>query len=198
MKRFLVLIIICGTINVHAQNEKRNYLGGHVSFGKSNYSSDDRIGDAVNRDYTGINYFTFGFDYSHRDSGGFEVGTGISVTSNKMALVSNLMFAQNNKFKYDETLFIFSIPVNLKLHFLKYLFVGAGLSFNYHPRMGYTWGVGGKINIGAEYTFNSGISVSISPEMQSNILNLGSSPEGSIGTDKLTQKGINIGLGYRF
>ena len=201
MKKFIaVLIIICGATSGYGQVERKHYIGGHVSYGVSDYSSEsDNSTLFGSKSYAGDNYLTIGLDYSYRDSEVFEIGTGISVTFNDMTISSTYwnFGSGSSSSESDDQFFIFSVPLHLKFHFLKYLFVGGGLSLNYHPSKGYTWGVGGNISIGAEYTFRSGLTVSISPEIQSNLLNFASFGD-SYGIDKLTQKGISIGLGYKF
>ena len=102
---------------------------------------------------------------------------------------------------YDDNLFIFSLPLRLKYHFLKYLFIDGGASVNYHPSKGYKWGVGFGVGLGAEYIFNNGFVVSFAPNIKLNFLDEEESDNRihtNIMPDKLTQWGIKFGLGYIF
>jgi hypothetical protein len=201
MKKIIVLLIIIGgTIHAYAQNEKNKYLGGYISIGSISYSDGAKYGLDVYKDYAGKNYLTMGFDYHHRNSEVFEVCTGIAVTSNNMDYLSTSYFESNgHTSEYAETFFILSAPFHLRAHFLQYLFVDGGVCLNYHPNKGYTWGVGSSLGFGAEYVFESGITVSLSPMMQWNYLNFSNKfTGGDSEMDKLIQKGINIGVGYRF
>ena len=111
---------------------------------------------------------------------------------------ANHYFNDPKTYEYNEKFFIFSVPLHLKVHFLKYLFIDGGVSFNYYPSTGYTWGVGAGIGIGAEYTFKPAISISAGYQSQWNFLNLFSRQNNSFGIDMLNQRGFVIGLGYRF
>ena len=55
------------------------------------------------------------------------------------------------------------------------------------------------LRLGAEYTLKSGLSLSISPQVQFNMLGLGSTESTNSNVDEnLMQIGVNIGIGYRF
>ncbi|MDR0395663.1 MAG: hypothetical protein LBH77_10940 [Tannerella sp.] len=82
---------------------------------------------------------------------------------------------------------------------MNYLFAEGGINFNYHSSLGYKWGLGGVVGIGAEYTFQQGLSVFVTPQIQYNLLILERSPYiMTLGIDKLIQIGCNIGVGYKF
>ncbi len=202
-----LMAIICLTTNVYCQKEKKNYISLHVSNGISDLSRGNSFGYTSERSYSGKNYLTIGFDYAKMTSENLEMCTGLSVTFNDMAFSSTSYWSESSQwgnyggsttYDYSDRFFIFSVPGHLKLHLLKYLFIDGGISINYHPSMGYTWGIGYGGGAGAEYTFKSGISLSLSPYMQWNMLNIGSSSGDAFNSDNLKQKGINVALGYRF
>jgi hypothetical protein len=179
---------------LYGQEKKKHYVGGHFSYGKANYSA-DRWDSSSNKEYTGKDYFTLAIDYAYRTSENTEFCLGLSATLMKMDF-ENTVYWNRFSYTYDDSFGIFSIPVGMKYYVGKYFYGSAGLSFNYHPYKGYRWGLGGFVNIGAEYTFKSGLSLSVAPQVQGNILSLGNSPS-SI-EETLTQIGFNTGIGYRF
>jgi len=199
-KYTILLILICIATSFYAQEgQRKHYLGSHVSFDRSDYLSGGRVLGSDWKDYAATSYFTIGLDYALYISNITEMRTGLSVTSNDMRQ-TNHYFGDWKTYEYDQKFFMFSVPWHLKVHFLKYLFIDGGACFNYHPSMGYTWGIGAGIGIGAEYTFKSAISVSAGYQFQWNFLNLFSSQQNdnSVGIDQLNQRGFVIGLGYRF
>jgi hypothetical protein len=101
---------------------------------------------------------------------------------------------------YRDKLFIFSLPLHIKYHFLKYLFVEGGVDLNYHPSKGYKYGAGLSAGIGAEYVFHSGITLSASPFGQWSLL-VGDEQNKTysiLESDALSLFGIKLGIGYRF
>ena len=186
-------MLICLTTSFYAQNKQKRYFGSHVSWGESDYSA-GRIDGLDSKRYTAKGYYTLGFDYTYYISDMTEFCSGLSITNHGMHLDASY-FGSRGTYEYDKNFGVFSVPFHLKFHFLKFLFINGGVCFNYHPNMGYRWGVGCGVGIGAEYTFNPAISVSIGYQLQWNSM---FSMENSVEIDKLNQKGFAIGLGYRF
>ncbi|MDR2038825.1 MAG: hypothetical protein LBQ60_12955 [Bacteroidales bacterium] len=186
------LIIITG-VNTYGQNEKKNYFGGHISFGALGFSHSDGSFWDLN---TGKNYLTLGFDYSRMNSEYIELGIGLSVTGYNMESFSTYNWNQTSN--SDDYFLMFSFPARLKVHFLKYLFTEGMVCFNFHPNEGHTWWgiIGAGIGIGAEYMFESGVVISMTPRIQWNIKGTGG--VGSNDHENLIQKGIRVGIGYRF
>ena len=163
-KYTLLLILTCISTVFYAQDKPRkHYFGNHVSWGKSSYS-----GSVYTK-----NYFTAGFDYALYITDITELHTGLSITS-------------------DKKLFLLSVPLSLKVHFLKYLFIDSGVNFNNHI------GIGVGTGIGAEYTFKPGIAISAGYQLQWKFFDLFSQQKNSVGVDILNQRGIIVGVGYRF
>lgn len=184
----LLLFIISG---VYGQEQKRYYLGGHFSYGKANYSS-NRFESTNSKEYKGKDYFTLSLDYAYKTSENTEFITGLSATLVKMDFASTYYWNNSGSYTYDDTFGIFSVPVGLRYYFGKYFSANVGVNVNYHPYMGYSWGFGGFGGLAAHYSFKSGLSFSLAPQIQFNMLDLSNFDE------KLTQIGFNIGIGYRF
>ena len=208
MKKILMLIIVSYTIaNVYGQSEQKHYFGAHYLFGTCNYHNGS-FGIGSSKEYDGTKYFGLGFDYRFWSDEKTEFCFGITATVNKMLLTYSYGWHQQtqwgsgggtNTSYYDEGFVIFSLPVHVKRHFLKYLFIGGGPCLNIHPSMGYKWGLGVEINAGMEYIFKSGLTVSLTPRAQWNWLNVsGNGDDFGMEMDILSQKGVNLGVGYRF
>ena len=203
MKKILLLILCLSVIgNIFCQSDKKNYIGINYSFGSIDYKS-NRTDFFSSSNYEGKSYRSIGFDYRYRISENVDFCTGLIFINNILTLgTSHLSTGGSNYNNYDDNLFIFSLPLHLKYHFLKYLFIDGGASINYHPSKGYTWGIGLGGGVGAEYVFNNGFALSLSPNMQLNFLNKDESDNNNMpsmpGPDKLTQFGLKFGLGYRF
>jgi len=209
MKRFLMLVVVLNTIGwVYGQNESKHYFGAHYLIGSCDYHSSS-FGIGSSKEYNGTNYFGLGFDYRFWGSEKTELCFGITATVNKMILTSSHSWQQQtpwgsgggtNTSYYDEGFVIFSLPIHFKHHFFKYFFIGGGPCLNIHQSMGYKWGLGLEVNAGVEYVFKSGLTVSVTPRGQWNWLNFLGEVDtfGNGSMDILSQKGINIGLGYRF
>lgn len=192
MKRQTLIILFLSIITgIYGQEQKKYYLGGHFSYGKANYSA-SRYTFMNPKDYEGKDYFNITIEYAYRTSKNTEFITGLSATLVKMDFTNTVYGRDNFSYTYDDSFGIFSVPIGLRYYFGKYFYVNAGISVNYHPYMGYNWGFGGFAGIAAEYTFKSGLSISIAPQAQLNMLDLSNFDE------KLTQIGLNLGVGYRF
>lgn len=201
MKKLLLIIILATlTTILSAQEQKKYYLGGSFSYGKTNYSS-SRFNFSKEENYTGNDYYSIALDYAYRTSSKTDFFIGLSATLHRLNTESSThpVSGFSNSSEYYEPFGIFSVPLGIKYHFGKYFYAKGGASLNYHPYKGYTWGIGGLAGLGAEYTLKSGLSLSISPQIQFNMLGLGSSESTNSNFDEnLTQIGVNIGIGYRF
>ena len=195
MKKILLLILCLSVIgNIFCQSNKKNYFGVNASFGDINYKR-YRSTTYTSSEFEGKTYFCLGFDYEQRIYENVDFCTGFVFTKN--SLINHWTNGSYSGSNMDE-LFIFSFPFHIKYHFLNYLFVDGGVCVNYHPSQGYTWGVGLGAGVGAEYVFNNGFAVSLSPNMQLNFLTVEKHDSKKDRYDNLTRMGIKFGLGYRF
>ncbi|MDR0681778.1 MAG: hypothetical protein LBG15_08025 [Dysgonamonadaceae bacterium] len=211
-KQFLLLVaIIYATENTYAQEERKNYIGVNYSFGRNDYNRNGITfgGFGASHKYEGNDFKSITIEYARRTTSNTEFCTGLTAIFAYLATTStynSISGGGSNTSNYRDKIFIFSLPLHLKYHFLKYLFVEGGLDLNYHPSKGYEYGAGLSVNMGVEYVFHSGITLSASPFGRYNLL-IGRDKEhdmGSAGTysmlgpDTLFQWGIEWGIGYRF
>lgn len=206
-KIWMLLVISCMIVCVYGQNERMHYFGAQYLIGVCNYHSGS-VGIGASEIYDGTSYYGMGIAYRYRKSEKTELCLGVTATVNKMGLTSSHSWQQTtpwgsgggtNTSYYDDQLYMISLPVHFRFHFLKYFFIGGGPCLNIHQSKGYKWGVGLEINVGAEYMFKSGLTVSFSPRGQWNWLKkFDKGDSWGMGMDKLSQIGGSFGLGYRF
>jgi hypothetical protein len=213
-KQFLLLVaIIYATENTYAQKEKKNCISVNYSFGWNDYNRNGITigGFGASHEYEGDDFKSVAIEYARQTTPNIEFCTGLTATA--AYLVATSTYANSlsggggsNTSNYRDKIVIFSLPLHLKYHFLKYLFVEGGLDLNYHPSKGYKYGAGLSAGIGAEYVFHSGITLSASLFGQWNRLgsmgkehNMGNAGTYTmVGADTLSQWGIKLGIGYRF
>lgn len=165
----------------------RTTLSVLFSFGGNDlYSSPDVVG--------GPSYYGKGFT-------GIEGNVSMLVIKN-LAVVTGFTFAINKFEKTDapsgspvvttrQNIVVLSIPLYVKYHFLKFLYVSAGPVFNMNSGDRDLNGVGVGGTFGAEYAFNNGLLLSFGPFIRFH----GLLPEKNY---KLINSGVNFGIGYRF
>jgi hypothetical protein len=186
-KRVGIFLVFFCTINYAHGQEKKYYIGAHYSFGSHNYWEDNASVGSYSKQ-EGTNYFDIGFDYKYRTSENMEILLGLTATLYSYREST----AYSKDAQYEKSFAVFSLPIHVKLHFLRYFFIGGGFNFSKSIRRVYSnkGGIGFELNAGAEYSFKSGLAVSVTPLKQWDFFNLPS--------DTFTQQGISIGVGYRF
>ena len=137
----MFLVFFCAIEYAYSQNEKKNYFGVHYLLGSCNYSSSK---------HDGTNYYGIELDYKYRYSENSELCLGITATVNNMTQTSSHSWHQSypggssggvDTSYYGDQLYIFSLPVHFKRHFLQYFFIGGGPSLNIHPSKSYKSGL---------------------------------------------------------
>lgn len=204
MKQYLfIMLLLAMTASLYPQTDKRHYLGSHLSYGIASYS-ESRLTFSGNEKYEGKSYYSLGIDYTYRTSQTTDIGLGVTASIFQLSLLSTTygVGGNSNSYNYEESLVMFSVPFFMKYRFGKYFYVSPGIRFNYHPDLGYSWGLGAFAGMGAEYTFTSGISLSITPQAHINMLSIGGVDESynNFGNydDKITGIGVDVKIGYWF
>lgn len=143
------------TTSLYAQTGKRHYVGSRLSHGIADYS-ESRLTFSGSEKYAGSSYSSFGADYMYRTSEKVDVGVGLTVSTYRLAVsYTSLHVAGGSRSSdYDKSLVMFSVPLYLKYHFGNYFYASPGICFNHHSTLGYEWGMGAFVGMGAEYMFN--------------------------------------------
>lgn len=183
IKSILPVIIVFSTIAfvfpANSQDKKGAIIGGHISYGWVSY--DNSVGMDGAPSITGKDYYRIGFDYERPLSKYFSLASGLYYTLNNVEKKSNLPPQEPVRI-WKERISLLSVPVYMKLYFLKYLNIGAGLNFDnaYH--------IGPRVSAGAAYEFESGLILS---------LNADAHFSGFFTRTYTFQQGYHIGIAYR-
>jgi hypothetical protein len=202
-KQILLLVAIIYATDTYAQEGKKNYVGVSYSFGSSTYNRNDLASGISGTEMTGSdNFESITIEYARETNPNVEFCTGLTVTSAYLATIYTshpLVAGSSSRTSiYRDKVFIFSLPLHVKCHFLKYLFVEGGVDLNYYSgKKDYRYGAGLIAGIGVEYEFHSGITFSASPFGQWSLL-MGNAEDSMTDSDYLSQWGIKWGIGYRF
>jgi hypothetical protein len=191
-KQTLIIIFLFIVAGLWGQEQKKYYLGGHFSHGMVNYSA-KKLNPTSREDYSGNNYFTLSFDYAYRASEDTEFITGLSVTLIKMDFTNHVFGYNSGSYTYDSGFGIVSLPVGIRYYTGRYFYISGGISLNYYSDN--IFGGRGFAGLGIEYSFKSGLTLSLAPHIQSKMLNF-EMKDASEG--KFLQIGCNIGIGHRF
>ena len=207
MKKIGILMVVFFEIGcVYGQTESKSYFGVRYSFGSCYYRGYESSGYSSSQQYEGKSFHEAGFDYKRRNADNVDLLLGLTWTFNKMIQTNSRSWSTGSgggvdTYSGSHTFNVLSLDVFINFHSNKYFFIGGGPCLNYHPQMGYTWGIGLGIHAGLEYVFRSGLAVSISSRGKVNFLDLFGKKDSmnmNMDMDILSQLGGSIGLGYRF
>ncbi|PID69280.1 MAG: hypothetical protein CR989_02520 [Flavobacteriales bacterium] len=187
----LLLLFIITSLKSYSQNanEFRIYYG----FVDSKLLSSKELDGGAS--YDNSNSYEFGFKYLKKLSNKLSVETGINFIRAKVKITPEFMGTPVNSSQED--LKLVSIPFYVNYCFGKYFYINGGptldfqkgeKSFDSQSGIGYSLGVGGK------YNFKNFL-IYINPNFKRHSL---ISFEKENHYQKLTQFGIQIGIGYKF
>jgi len=186
MKRLLTLIItftcmLCDQLS-YAQTVSIVYSFG----GNDLFSSTSFVGGPS---YSGKGFYGSGVHASMEVYKNLSIVTGFSYEGNRFA-VTPAPTGAPTILRY-ENINVFSVPLYIKYHFLKFLYVSGGPVFSINSGDQDLNGIGAAANFGAEYLFKNGLVLSFGPSMRIH----GLVPWKHY---RLINSGVNLGIGYRF
>ncbi|MDR1343447.1 MAG: hypothetical protein LBK18_09385 [Prevotellaceae bacterium] len=182
MKRYHLVIAAFLTalaFTANSQEKKGAAIGGHVGYGWIDY--DDHAGMDGAPVTRGKDYYRVGFDYEKPLSKHFSIATGLYYTLNNIVRKSNQP-PQDPVIIRKEKISLLCTPVYLKLHFLRYLNIGAGLNLDN------VYFVGPRVSAGAAYEFESGLILSLNADAHFSVF---------FARAYAVQQGYHVGLAYR-
>jgi len=190
IQSFLTLFITIMTLQSYAQksNEFRFYYGTSDSkllrepmYGGGGYQSEK--------------FNEFGMKYLKQLSDNFSIETGINYSKSDVKITPEFM-GKPVQSRYEK-LEIVSIPIYANYTFWKYLFVNGGPILDFQTSDNSTdsqSGIGYSLGIGGKYDFNKFL-IFINPNFKRHSV----IPfEKEIYHQKLTELGIQFGIGYKF
>jgi len=188
----LLIFLIC--ISVFSQ-EKAQW--GLTYFGGSNdmFMISDLVGAPS---YEGDGLFAVGFQYLRPVKKHLSFETGLQFSQDKISIHPNLPPNFEGTISHAKVSII-TIPLALRLSFLKYAFINGGLLLDAdtgisNPVDNQT-GIGALLGVGLQYEFKQGLIISASPSAQIHSI-LPFSSDGN--HHRLIQSGLKFGIAYRF
>lgn len=192
---FLLILLLSGTYNAKAQNRLTESVDKLLPYGKSVtfkisyggndlYSSEDIEGGPS---YTGRGFYSIEAEMAFRITDNLDIVPGISFIGNSF----DVSPAYRPTLSDRQSLNVFSIPVYVRYHFFKYLFVSGGPTFNANGGDRDLNGIGAGLHLGGEFKLSNGLLVTFGPFIRYQ----GILPWKSY---KLANRGVTFGVGYRF
>ena len=194
MKLLLTFLFYGIFFQIQAQEKSEiglSFLNGKnelVSFGKTEGAPS----------YSGEGFYSFGVNYLKELKTWLYFETGLEYSSQKFRITPNLPPDMDRSPRFEKT-GLLSIPLVVRLKFLKLAFLNAGLLLDMDASLSNSIdnqsGVGVLMGVGLKYDFKSGISLTINPctRMHSLI---------SFSTDSyqhhIIDSGLKFGIGYQF
>lgn len=191
MRKLLFIIAFFYGISAFAQSK------GHISFGVAFGDNDmvqfqQLIGAGS---HSGKGFYSLEFNYQKPLNRFFDFETGLAFGSYNF-LISG---APGVDFEpVSEKTLLFTVPVIVRVNFLKYFFVNAGALMNMDlsnsSHLDNQSGVGAKFGVGIQYKFNSGIGIFIYPNLRAHSLIPFLS---ATYQERLFESSIQFGVSYR-
>jgi len=200
MKHLLSLIIVLLFVaNGFSQEKSSNNYGkigmSYSSFGNNPVVFFKSMDGAPS--YNSNHFYTISLDYSFAINNNLEIETGFDYSEQTVEIVPNVS-PEINVFPYYKSFTILSIPIGVKLSFMKYIFINGGAFISYDNHNKYNIdnqsGIGLYGGLGLEYTLNMGLSVFINPYLKVHSL----IPFDAQGTQAhLMESGLKMGVKYK-
>jgi hypothetical protein len=198
-KTFKSLIIVCLLIlqtPLNAQKEVGK-LNNKVGITFSSLGVSNILGQSSSDDYrnTVKNFYTLGATYIRGLTKWLDVETGVEYSSHSVNTTMNILPNNEVYMRTPETkLNLFNVPATLRANFLKYFFVNGGVIIDIDVSNSIYFenqtGIGGIAGVGANYNFNSGLSLFFNPYIKAHSWI-------DVGTrQKILEKGFRIGITY--
>jgi hypothetical protein len=199
-KLYLVCIASLLTCTLNAQNDALKTTKGLIgitfsSLGTNDVAnSQDLIGGPG---YFGDKFYSIGISYVYPLNHTFDLETGIEY-SNQKILVESAVMPTNAHTSTISKLSIISLPVSIRLNFLKYCFINGGVFLgsdmsNTSPIEKQN-GIGTNLGLGLKYDFKCGFSAFVNPYAKMHSLISFSSSDNH---QRLMESGFRFGLMYR-
>ena len=200
LKLYLVCIASILTCSLNAQNEVSKTTKGQIGITFSSLGTNDV---AINQGliggpgYFGDKFYSIGISYIYPLNHTFDLETGIEYSNHKILVESNAM-PSTVKTTSISKLSIMSLPVSIRLNFLKYCFINGGLFLG--TDMSSTSpitrqnGIGTNFGLGLKYDFKCRFSAFVNPYAKMHSLISFSSSDNH---QRLIESGFRFGLMYR-
>ena len=200
MKRlvvFLLFVVIFQSQGVAQESEAKIGIS-YSAFGKAVVLNSQDIIGGPNLD--GKRSYAFGLSYEKPIFKWLDIETGLDLSNHKIEVTSllNPDFSSEHVITKTMTTTILSIPVSLRVNFLKHLFVNGGamidMDLSGNSAISGQNGLGLMAGFGAKYNFNSGLSIFVNPYAKFHALLMIPAEKGY--KSRINETGIRIGITY--
>lgn len=198
-----VLFLLCMAFIIptsYAQNDASKTTKGQIGITFSSLGANDvaNTQDLIGGPgYFGDKFYSIGISYIYPLNHTFDIETGIEFSNHKILVESNVI-PSSVKTSSISKLSVISLPVSIRLNFLKYCFINGGLflgtdasSTSPIERQN---GIGTNLGLGLKYDFKCGISAFVNPYAKMHSLISFSSSDNH---QRLIESGFRFGLMYR-
>ena len=148
-------------------------------------------------DYSGNGFYMLGISFQIPMSSRLDLETGVEYSKHTILIAPELFPGSMDRTPYKSKLNLMSIPVTLKLNFLKYLFVNGGclldLDTSTSSSIDDQTGLGAILGFGIKYDFKFGGTIFVNPYIACHSL-VPFSPAHY--QQRLSESGIRIGFVY--
>jgi hypothetical protein len=182
--------------SLNAQKEVGK-LNNKIGLTFSSLGVSDILGQSDNTIYINKtkSFYTLGATYIRGLNKWLDVETGLeylsySINTNTNFLPENEIYMRTSESKLK----LFNVPATLRINFLKYFFINAGIlidvDISNSRYLENQTGIGGIAGIGANYNFNSGLSLFFNPYIKAHSwIDFGP-------RQKILEKGFRFGFAY--
>jgi hypothetical protein len=147
--------------------------------------------------YTGNGFYAFGLNYIHSLNRTFDFETGLEYAHYIMTIHPNVP-PDADETPYDINYSLISIPLTVRVNFLKYCFINGGFDLDFDPTVsnpiGSQDGIGSVFGLGLKYDSKSGISAFVNPYFKVHRL---ISFTQSNGSQRILESGFRFGVMYK-
>jgi hypothetical protein len=201
----IALFLLCSSLfavfSSFGQNNENKTSKGQIGITFSTFGKNDlyrpQYPPPGAASITGDKYFTVGIDYLYPIFRILDIETGIEYSNQKVIISPNLP-PNMDRTPYGAKFSMINIPAILRLNFLKFCFINAGLNLatdaSVSNPIDSQTGIGGIMGLGLHYEFKCGVSAFVNPYSKFYSL-VSFSPKED--RQKLMESGFRFGLLYK-
>jgi len=197
---FIFCFIFIASLSSNAQNNEDETRKGQIGITFSSFGENDVVrfhelegAPSYNED----NFFTFGINYLYKLNNTLDIETGIEYSNHKI-IIKPMAIPPMEFPSYGAKFSLISIPVTLRVKFLKYCFINGGILFDIDASssspIDSQTGIGSILGLGIKYDFKSGLSVFANPYLKAHSLVPFTSGDNH---QRLMESGFRFGLMYK-
>jgi hypothetical protein len=191
----IVCLLIISQTSLNAQEELNN-LNNKIGLTFSSLGVSDIFGQSNSANFNTItNFYTLGATYIRGLNRWLDVETGVEYSIHNINTTVNIFPGNMIYMRTPKTkLHLLNVPATLRVRFLKYFFINGGvlidIDISNNRYLENQTGIGGIAGFGANYDFDSGLSLFFNPYIKAHSwIDFGT-------RQKILEKGFRFGIAY--